>query len=292
LREICEFRINERFASWLSQPNVGKLLASGHVRQVKVAVGDPLFEEIRLLDSKLRESEGRGLFTFSLITRSYSLKEIESADLLRMFITTVFEPAGEDCGTQYDETSACKFCGSGARQVSDLYLDHRKLPKTREIASTIAGEVVVSERLARILKEAQIRGIDFGPVLHRGQYSDDPIDLRTTPSGRRLMEAAQREGVSHHSEEYYLWLNRAENRRVWDAAHDEYIVRQKEKEAKSRKIWPKWFQLIMTSNPLPIASSTRTGADVFDVDSEGAHRCPRGDNIGHAILSGSLRPKW
>jgi len=285
LREICEFRISESLASRLSQPNVGRLLASGNVRQIKVEVGDPLFHEIRLLDSKLRESEGRRVFTFSLITRVYTPTEIESAELLQMFITTVFEPAGEECGTQYDETSACGFCGAGARQVSDLFLDHRKLPRKREIASTIVGEVVVSERLAKILKQEQVRGVDFGPVRHRGQYSDDPVDLQITASGRRLLDAARRAGISSQSQEYYLWLNRAENRKLWEDAHDEFILSQKRKEVKSRRIWPKWYQLKITSNRLPIASCTRTGVDVSGIDSEEAQRCPRGHNIGYRILS-------
>src|SRR5208282_2094246 len=184
LREICEFRISESLASRLSQPNVGRLLASGNVRQIKVEVGDPLFHEIRLLDSKLRESEGRRVFTFSLITRVYTPTEIESAELLQMFITTVFEPAGEECGTQYDETSACGFCGAGARQVSDLFLDHRKLPRKREIASTIVGEVVVSERLAKILKQGRSAGLILG-------LSDIGANIRTiqlTFKSQRLEE--------------------------------------------------------------------------------------------------------
>jgi hypothetical protein len=285
LREIYEFRIKERFASQLSQPNAGKLLTSGQVRQIRVEATDPLFNEIKLLDSKLRQSEGRRVFTFSQITRLYTPGEFESAELLHMFVTTIFEPAGEECGTQYDETSACSYRGASARQVSDLFLDHRRLPTERDIASSIAGEVIISEHLAEILGEAQIRGVEFRPVRHRAFYSDDAIDLRATPSGRRLMETAQREGASKRSGEFGLWLNRAENRRLWDAARTEYVIQQKRKEAKAPSTQPKWYQLDITSNRLPISSRTRTGADVFNVDSEGAQRCPRGDNIGYAFQS-------
>lgn len=287
MREICEFRIREKHAHLLSQPNAGRLLSSGIVRAITVPVGSPLFEEIRALDSRLRASQPvAGLFSFAMIMRKYTPREIESAELLQMFVLKVFEPAGEESGTQYDESTACSECGSGVRQVSDLFFDFRKIPRKCDIATTIAHEIIVSEHLAEILKKSRISGVEFGPVHHRALYEEDPFNLESTPSGRKIIEAGLREGRSPDAPDYYVWLNRLENKELLDAAEAERVARKRAKEAKSKKSWPKWYQLKVTSNTLPIAPGTRAGREVFDIaDPTPKHGCPRGDNIGHWLLS-------
>jgi hypothetical protein len=47
---------------------------------------------------------------------------LSSAQLFQLKINKVFEPAGEECGTEYNEGTACPFCGTGADQVSPLFL--------------------------------------------------------------------------------------------------------------------------------------------------------------------------
>jgi hypothetical protein len=42
------------------------------------------------------------------LTRAYEKQEVDEAQLFRPIISSVFEPAGEQCGTVYDESSACK----------------------------------------------------------------------------------------------------------------------------------------------------------------------------------------
>ncbi len=255
-----------------------------HVRQVKLLATDPLFEEIGLLNTRLRASEGRSLFTYWQIHRSYTAKELESADLLQMFITTAFEPAGEECGTKYNDARACGICGAGAEQTSDLFLDLRKVPR-KEIARTIADEWIVSQRLAEIFTAAKIRGIELHLVRHHGAYGDDPIDLRTTPSGRKLIERAEQQSVSLESHNFYTWSFRPENRELWENAQNEYVAQRQAEERRTEKTWPKWYQVRVVSNRLPVMPPTRTGVSPFDSDPEGKYRCPRGDNIGHRFLS-------
>jgi hypothetical protein len=285
MREVFEFRINEKFASRLSNPKVGRLLGE-HVRQVIIPADDPLVAEIGRVNSELDASIGRSLFTFWQVTRKYTSAEIEAAELFSMFIGATFEPAGEECGTQYDESCACSVCGAGAKQVSDLFLDLRKLPRGKNIARTIADEWIVSQRLTEILMFAQIRGLEFRPVRHRGEYASDPINLHATQSGRQLLERAQLDGVSLEDRDSYLWICRPENRVLFDAAQNEYIARRQAQESGPlRRIWPEWRQLCVVSSRLPVVPPTRTGVDPFDEDLEGRYRCPRGDNIGHTYLS-------
>ncbi len=285
MREVFEFRIIEEFAFRLSNPKVGRLLGE-HVRQVMIAADDPLVAEIGRVNSDLYASIKRHLFAYWQVTRTYTSTEIESAELFRMFIGATFEPAGEECGTRYDETGACVDCGAGAEQISDLFLDLRKLPRGKNIARTIADEWIVSRRLAETLMAAEIRGLEFRPVRHRGEFKSDPINLRATQSGRQLLERAKLEGVYLEDRDSYKWICRPENRVLFDAAQNEYIARRQAQESGPlRRVWPDWRQLCIVSSRLPVIPPTLTGVNPFDEDPEGRYRCTRGDNIGHRYLS-------
>jgi len=71
-----------------------------------------------------------------------------------------FEPAGQDCGTIYDETVACPHCGVGAKQISPLRLRLSSIPKSVDCAVTIAEvERIFSNRLLAALGKAEITGL-------------------------------------------------------------------------------------------------------------------------------------
>jgi hypothetical protein len=78
--------------------------------------------------------------------------------------TAYFEPAGEQCGTLYDEEQACPLCGSGAKQKSDLFLEWKRIPKKKDVAMTIAREIVVSRRLVDLLHKHNVKGGEYLPV--------------------------------------------------------------------------------------------------------------------------------
>jgi hypothetical protein len=128
-------------------------------------------ERVQRIGEIQRAFRKRGDFFFIYwdIRRKYSAKELQAAELLHLMVRAVFEPPGESCGTEYDESVACQRCGAGARQVSELILDTKRIPKGKDIARTISGEVVVSRRLVEAFRERGLRGAEFRPVLHRGR---------------------------------------------------------------------------------------------------------------------------
>ncbi|MCA3027945.1 MAG: hypothetical protein ING66_05020 [Rhodocyclaceae bacterium] len=150
MREIYEFRIPEANACMHLPDSTGKRSKTGIARVIEAPSIDPLFETIGVIDKEFQKT-GRSFFTGWDVRRKYTDAEIQKAAALRLMVRTVFEPCGEECGTEYDETTACKFCGSGASQLSPLMLDSRRIPKHADISQTIAGEFVVTTRFVESL---------------------------------------------------------------------------------------------------------------------------------------------
>ena len=137
----------------------------GMTRRVVLELGDPLVEQIRQYELEKRRN-GSIAVTFWDIHRKYTREELKRAEFFWLKVRPFFEPTGQDCGTQYDETKACLRCGFGARQVGPLHLDLNRIPK-RDIAQTLGGEIVISARLAEKMSAAGIRGYETGPVVSR-----------------------------------------------------------------------------------------------------------------------------
>ncbi|WP_224242411.1 hypothetical protein [Hyalangium gracile] len=215
MRETIEFRIDEELARKFLEPELGSPM-SDTLRRVVLPTHDERVQRIGEIQRAHRE-RGEFFFIYSATHRHYSAKEMGSAELLDLVIRAHFEPTGSMCGTEYDESAACKYCGVGARQVSDLILDTRRIPKGKDIARTIAGEVIVSPRMVDACREYGLAGADFRPVLHLGRKGREPSE---------------------------------------------------------------WSQLVITSKPLKLSASTVTGINLFDLDEENRHRCPKGHMAG------------
>jgi hypothetical protein len=180
MREIHEFRIFKDYYPLLSQPNNARF--NGLVYVVKTSWASPLFWEIGLLDKETRKKHNKPFFGFWAVTRSYTNKELADAKLFRFKIKTAFEPAGEECGTVYDETKACEICGANREQIGVLKLKKGSIPK-KDIARTIAGEVVASEKLALAVKKRGLKGI----LLTKVSYGkNDPNYNQLTASSPEL----------------------------------------------------------------------------------------------------------
>ncbi len=162
MREIVEFRVPEDDAERFLPKNVG--VRSGSVRIIKVEVGDPLLDEIKRIDGRLRREEGEGLYTCWEIRRIYSRSELAEAKLFHVWPKRVFEPAGEECGATYDDTKACPLCGAGAPQTSPLFLVGRRIPKKVDFSQTIAGEIVVSVHVFDVFREHELTGVEFEQI--------------------------------------------------------------------------------------------------------------------------------
>jgi hypothetical protein len=178
MRETLELRIPEEKAGRVLSPTEG------------IGLGKPV-PWIRKVTIPLQDSRAAELNAVALgwqIRRTYTAKELAAAELLHLEITSTFEPAGEECGTVYDETSACHYredqtfpmtipgggagsiveqrCGAGRKQVSELRLNLRRVPKGKDLCRTIADEWLVSERLAVLLGDAGATGFELHPVHH------------------------------------------------------------------------------------------------------------------------------
>jgi hypothetical protein len=163
MRETCEFRVVEEFAPKLFASTEGKRLGDS-VRQVEIATDDPRFAAIGRLQAETRAKTDRSFFYGWILRHRYTKAELEEATLFRLKVTSTFEPAGEECGTKYDELTACPRCGAGAKQITPLFLDVKRIPKSKDISRTIAGEVVVSRRMVELFARHKITGAEFTPV--------------------------------------------------------------------------------------------------------------------------------
>ena len=164
--EFCELRVDEEFANLLFGSDEGKRL-SDSVRKVTINTNDTRYKEIGLLQTSLRQTTGKPFFYGWCFLRKYTKNELESAGLFTINSTSFFEPPGEECGTKYDETVACSQCGAGAKQLGNLYLDWRKIPKSKDISQTIADEIIVSRRFVELFQSNNLTGAEFNPVCRK-----------------------------------------------------------------------------------------------------------------------------
>lgn len=186
--ELVEFRIPEANARNHLPPGAGVLI-NGSVRKLVVDTKSELFEEIGILDLRFK-SQGAAFYTACSIKRNYSRNEIESAPLLHLKISKVFEPSGEEFGTVYDESAACKTCGAGALQASKLILPEKKIPKSKDFCRTIAGELVVSRRAFETLQHANVAGADFSTIVkssRTGELSESWFQLFPNSPGLEII---------------------------------------------------------------------------------------------------------
>jgi len=269
--EMAEFRVPEEHAVKFLEDGCGTVMYVGpmpFVRKVTVSVGAPLYKFIGDLNQRFHGTFFHG---WSL-TRTYTEAEITAAQIFYLEMSAVFEPEGEACGTLYDESGACPLCGGGYRQVNDLHLDLRRVPKKKDIARTIADEWIVSERLAGLMTEARISGCDLRPVRQKAFFGDAPLDLRRVPSGRVSLERAQVLDLELNSPEFSQWLWAPEQRDLTEKAEAENLERLKKRYAASNKPG-KWFQLVIKSPPVSLVPPTRLGIHPFEEDIEGRNRC-------------------
>jgi hypothetical protein len=283
MKEYVEFRIPEKHASRFLEPYAGKRLGDS-VRALEITVADPRYEWIGNLQRELRKEE-EFFFLGWEIKRHYSRKELESAELFGLEITAVFEPAGEQCGTVYDDSTVCPLCGAGRTQVSDLILDLRKAPKNKDIARTIADEWIVSQRLAELLIDTKMTGFELRPVHHKARYEDDAVDPTRVPSGRELLRLAEEAGAPFPTWEFWVWLNRPEQDELAERARKEHAEILESRARRRPKPVPVWYQLVVTSTPVQMVPPTRFGVTPFDEDLEGHYRCPLGHVSGLNLLS-------
>jgi len=105
----------------------------------------------------------------------YTKKELENANYFNLQMRTYCSEFAEDYGTKYDYSEKCKCCGSGKKQGSDLIIDKSKMGK-KDISITYGFEVVISEKLHKLLLDNNITGFEVGSVKHKNdKMKNEPI---------------------------------------------------------------------------------------------------------------------
>jgi hypothetical protein len=160
--ETFEFRILERYASELFADGEGVRLGD-RVRKVVLRRDDKRFAEVGRIQAKLGAS-GESFFFGWEAHMKYLASELTGARLLQLQVRSVFEPAGEECGTVYNEDVACPCCGACGTQVGPLILRRGSPPLARDFCKTIAGEIIVSQKVVDLVERKGISGIQFAPV--------------------------------------------------------------------------------------------------------------------------------
>lgn len=163
MREIYDFRLFESEAARYLGEGIG-IRIGALTRQVVTTAGADEFTLIGNVQRRLL-ADGRRLIASWNVRRKYTPSELAVAQILRLQVTRTFEPAGEECGTVYDETNACPYCGCNRSQVSPLRLRTGHLP-TSDLADTIARETVASGRLIRIARDVAATGLELAALEH------------------------------------------------------------------------------------------------------------------------------
>lgn len=166
MREFLELRVAEQHAGKVFAAGEGTLLGSPgwqDIRKVVISTDDPRLPAIQELQTTLKAGGGSFFYGWDF-HRRYTRAELSAAQAFHVAALPTFEPDGEECGTVYDESSACPICKSGREQRSPLRLDLRRIPRRADWARSIADEWVVTMRLAKAMREANIQGIQLDPV--------------------------------------------------------------------------------------------------------------------------------
>jgi hypothetical protein len=176
MKEIIEFRMLEKVARLFLGDNEGKRIGfSKNIRVFCWNTADGRESLFRRANEKLvADGHLSGLYVSWSVKRTYSRSELEASSFFKLSPMIWMGPTGEECGTGYDEESACPHCGSGAKQISPLYLTPSRLPKTRDFLRTIAGELAVSRRVAELVHTHRLTGLRLLPIFSRSK-PDSPL---------------------------------------------------------------------------------------------------------------------
>lgn len=192
MREFLELRVEEEFAPLVFTDSEGERLGDS-IRKIVLDSSDPRCRVIEATQARLK-SEGSGpLFLGYIFHRKYRPAELQAAALFQLS-NKIFEPCGEEHGTIYDETVACPCCGAGSVQVGPLRLPPSRVPKGCDFATTIAGEHVISKRMAEILSRAGVTGAHFTPIRHGrppGIDAKDWFQLRISGPRAKIVPPTQ-----------------------------------------------------------------------------------------------------
>lgn len=196
--------------------------------EVRVPSNSPEFEEIReFIDARRRQGEhGFSDFSIGWCIRRYTRAELRRAEILKLSITSHFEPSGEQCGSIYQ--TLCNHCNWG-RQVSDLILDLGRVPRHKDISETIAWvEWIVSSKFVRAFAAEKLTGAEFRPVFglkDRTRRSEEWFQMQIVGKAGQL-SAPTRLGRDPFSPSQISWRCPLGHAMVTDFLSETYLSRK------------------------------------------------------------------
>ena len=280
--EKYEFRIFGRYGN-LFRDLISDATESAYgVVVVRGVIGDDAYRSLEEIERKLRAEALRKIFASWKITRSYSLSEIEDAELFLLRVP-YRQVSAEDYGTRYSESSECQQesftmdpdwrgsqfglvpirvpCGLCSKQETVVRVPIDRF-QARDIYRLVGGELLVSERIRELFEESDMQGADWYTVERTGR--------------RRL----QLDGdLLEFWQEIYLKESRGEVTRTLL----NHATSQLRGEANTKR--HSIFQLWVKSLALEVAPGTRFGDDPFDENSGGRYFCRSGEIAGRNLLS-------
>lgn len=176
MKGVIAIRVDSSLANLIFQENELRDVGSSSVVEVLIDENDPRIDAIGRLDLARRAGDvpPRLFYTSTRIRRTYTAAEIAAAELFHMIVNPPFEPAGEECGTHYDEAATCPRCKAPAVQLDPLRLPKSKIPRSRDFTCTIVGELVASARFVGIVRANGLTGLAFDPIL--SPRKGEPLD--------------------------------------------------------------------------------------------------------------------
>lgn len=263
--EIHEFRIPEERAAAVLPPGAGVVLG-GTVRKVEVSGDSPLFEIIGRAQRAAR-AEGGFFYTSWDVRRPPSPVEARAASLFLLQPQARTEQAGEP-----------------ADRDEGIALDTRRLPK-KDFVATLAGEYLAGQRVADLVVDAGLTGVELRPVRHRERKDAQQIALADVPAGRELLQRGAAAGHPHPGWSFWVWLNRPEQAPLLAEASEERWARASPGRRRREATAPPWYQLVVVSRPVRTVLPTRFGIGPFDEDEAGEYRDAAARLAGLNILS-------
>jgi hypothetical protein len=151
------------------------------------------FDEIRqFIEAKRKQGLDGFEFPIGRYLRKYSLTDLQQAEVLKLEIMPHFDSPGQESGTIYE--TLCDHCNFG-RQVSELVVDLRRVPKLKDISETIARiEWIVSSKFEQTFLENKLKGAEFRGIFDRRyptKKSKDWHQLWVTSHAGQLAEATK-----------------------------------------------------------------------------------------------------
>lgn len=263
--EIYEFRIPEERAAAVLPPGAGVVLG-GTVRKVEAPGDSPLFEAIGRAQQAAR-AKGGFFYTSWDVRRPPSPAEARAATLFLLQPRAHTEQVGEPAGGEPGKT-----------------LDTRRLPK-KDFVATLAGERLVGQRVAELVLDAGLTGVELRRIRHRERRDEQQVLLADLHAGRELLRQGEAAGHPYPGWSFWVWLGRAEQQPLLARAADEQWARSGPGRRRREAAVPPWYELVVVSRPVRTVLPTRFGIGPFDDDKAGEYRDPAARVAGLNILS-------